>query len=70
MMIGNFPVVVVGGDTGRKRRRKVALVVLSGMSLERVIWESVVSWGVAGRDGIGASRVNEPSGFCVILRKL
>lgn len=61
--------VVGGGETGRKRRRKVALVVFSGMSLERVSWESVVSWGVAGKGGIGASRVNDPSGFCVILRK-
>lgn len=47
-------------------RTKVALVGLSGMSLERVSWESVVSFGVAGEDGI-VGRVKDPSEFRVIL---
>ncbi|KAL4562772.1 hypothetical protein LXL04_026802 [Taraxacum kok-saghyz] len=58
IMIGRFLVVVGGGDTGRNRRMKVALVVLSGMSLDRASWESVVSSGVACMVGTWLSRVD------------
>lgn len=64
-----------GGERGRKRRTKVLVAGLMGMSLERAVsWGElelvVVRHGVGGAVGGGDSLVSEPSGFREILRNL